>query len=256
MPEIVKAEITQLTLKRLSKDKPQQLEGFAMEVIAKINVNITDPDFEVQMFTSEIRRYAEQSKLTPAEFFIARTCLSRGQLIDVDGEIMKPYKKIDFEMFNQVEEAYLRFKVESKEYDIGKGKIKAFLNPPDPEPTEEQKRAERAKLRANIENCFNTSGECEFAFLIYDDLKNEGVLEDLRKPERIEPIKNRLMAKFLQKEITRNLFYNGTELRQLSDKFSKNEKYKTPGAVVQEVKNEIIKSYFKSLELKGESLRK
>lgn len=244
MPEIVRAEITQLTLKRLSSDKPQQIEGFAMEVIAKINVNITDPDYEVQMFTSEIRRYAAQSKLTPAEFFNARTCLSRGLLTDVDGEIMKPYKKIDFEMFNQIEEAYLRYKVENKEYEVGSNQIKAFLNPPIPEPTEEQKAAQRANLRAEVKKCFEKHGVCEYAFLIYEDLKAEGVLDEFRKPDRIEPIKNRLMAKFLQKELTRNLFYNPTELRELSEKFKKNEKYKTPGLVVQEVKNEILKNYF------------
>lgn len=217
-----------------------------MEVIGKINVNISDPDYEIKVFVSEIQRYAAQSKLTPAEFFNARTCLSRGLLIDVDGEIMKPYKKIDFEMFNQVEEAYLRYKTESKEYEAGSAKIKAFLNPPAPEPTEAEKVSQRANLRAEIEKCFKDFGECEFAFLIYDDLKAEGKIDPIKDKERILVIQNRKMGSFLQKEQTRHLFYNPAELRELSDKFKKNEKYKTPPIVVQEVKNEIIKNYFKN----------
>lgn len=243
----MKAEITQLTLKLLSAKSPEKIESFALEAIGAINVNLEDPENEIKIYTQIITNYAKISKITPAEFFNARLCLARGYLQDTSGATMKAYKKIDFEMFLEIEEAYLRYKVENKEYENGNKQIKAFLNPPDPEPTEEEKRAKRAQLRNNVENCFKEFGECEFAFLIYDDLKEEGVLEELRKPERVEPIKNRLMAKFLQKEITRNLFYNATELRELSEKFKKNEKYKTPGLVVQEVKNEIIKNYFKSL---------
>ena len=211
-----------------------------------MNINLTDPEHEFKIFNSEIGRYAAQSKLTPAEFFHARTCLSRGQLVDVDGEIMKPYKKIDFEMFNQVEEAYLRHKAENKDYEIGKAKIKAYLNPPPPEPSPEEKAKQRAQLKANIQDCFKNHGECEFAFLIYDEMKESGAIDQYRTPEAVAEIQDRLMRRFLAKELTRNLFYNPTDLKQLSDKFYAGEKYKLPDLVKQEIKNEILKCYFTS----------
>ena len=246
LPPIVKASITQLPLRQIYKRNPNQLNVFCVEVIGKLNITMQDPAIEAPVLNSEIMRYAEQSKITPAEFFIARTLLSRGMLADVDGEIMKPYKRIDYETFNQVEEAYLRFKEIDKAYENGLKKINKFLNPPPPEPTPEEIKAKRARLIEDIKQQYLTFGHCEYGFMIYEDLKETGVLDPFRARERTKPIQNRLMSKFLAVERGRNLFYNKVELERLAEAFRNNTGYRIPEIVKQEVRNEILKNYFQS----------
>lgn len=219
-----------------------------MEVIGKLNITMQDPAIEAPVLNSEIMRYAEQSKITPAEFFIARTLLSRGMLADVDGEIMKPYKRIDYETFNQVEEAYLRFKTIDKVYENGLKEIHRYLNPPPPEPTPEEIKAKRERLIEDIKQQYLTFGHCEYGFMVYEDLKETGVLDPFRTRERTKPIQNRLMSKFLAVERGRNLFYNKVELERLAEAFTNNTGYRIPEIIKQEVRSEILKNYFKSLK--------
>ena len=245
LPEIVKKEI--LYPKLNDKDNGIiERQKTVSRIISMFQIKFDNDDSQ-KLAMSEYGSFLREYSLTSEEVLEAYRMVAKLQLLDHKGEPIKFYPNLSIGQAGEILKAYQEFKIENPLHTKGYSQIKEFLNPPDPEPTKEEKRAKRAQLRSNVEKCFKEFGECEFAFLIYDDLKNEGVLEVFRKPERVEPIKNRLMAKFLQKEITRNLFYNATELRELSDKFKANEKYKTPGLVVQEVKSEIIKNYFKSL---------
>ena len=245
LPDIVKREVLypKLNDKEIGSNERQKTTA---RIVSMFQIKF-DSSQSQNLAMAEYGRFLQDYSLTSDEVLEAYRMVAKLQLLDHKGEPIKFYPNLSIGQAGEILKSYQEFKIENPKHTQGISQIKAFLNPPEPEPTEEQKQAERAKLRKNVENCFKKFGECEFAFLIYDDLKKEGVSEEFRKPERVEPIKNRLMAKFLQKEITRNLFYNATELRELSDKFKANEKYKTPGLVVQEVKSEIIKNYFKSL---------
>ena len=245
LPEIVKREV--LFPKLNDNDfGSSERQKTTTRIISMFQIKFDTAESQ-KLAMAEYGSFLRDYSLTAEEVLEAYRMVAKLQLLDHKGEPIKFYPNLSIGQAGEILKAYQDYKIENPLHTKGYSQIKAFLNPPDPEPTEEEKRAKRAQLRKNVENCFKEFGECEFAFLIYDDLKKEGVLEEFRKPERVEPIKNRLMAKFLQKEITRNLFYNATELRELSDKFKANEKYKTPGLVVQEVKSEIIKNYFKSL---------
>ena len=245
LPDIVKREVLypKLNDKEIGSNERQKTTA---RIVSMFQIKF-DSSQSQNLAMAEYGRFLQDYSLTSEEVLEAYRMVAKLQLLDHKGEPIKFYPNLSIGQAGEILKSYQDFKIENPKHTQGIAQIKAFLRPPDQEPTEEEKRAKRAQLRSNIENCFKEFGECEFAFLIYEDLKDEGVLEEFRKPERIEPIKNRLMGKFLQKELTRNLFYNPTELRQLTDKFKANKKYKTPGAVVQEVKSEIIKNYFKSL---------
>lgn len=228
------------------------MERFALEVIGKINVNITDPDYEIKVFTSEIMRYAAQSKLTPAEFFLARAALSRGYLTGPSGEVLKAFKKIDFEMFNEVEEAYLRYKVENKQYEAGREQIKAFLNPPPKEPTPEERKAKVENIIQLIKDTIARTGSCEFAFIIYEEMSKR---KDFQKYRAEFPaIYDELFNQFLIKEKRQKLFYNNHELKAIEERHPevmeklKNKTYKKSDLVplvLQLTKNTITENYIK-----------
>ncbi|CAA7196723.1 hypothetical protein [Chryseobacterium potabilaquae] len=162
-------------MKQLSKENLSEVEKFAFEVISKVNVNFSKEheNYEIDLAISEIRRYAAQSQLTPQEFFQARAYLSKGMLTDFDGEILKPYKKIDFEMFNQVEVAYIEYKKIDKQRELGIEKIKIFLEPPKPELTPEDKKRERIKFYRSDYERLQKQGKVLGTLIFYDLIKKK-----------------------------------------------------------------------------------
>ena len=175
MPEIVRAEITQSTLKQTSLDNPNEIEAFINEVFAKVNPTFTDGENGVKLAESEIRRYAKQSLITREEFFIARTLLSRDLLFDFEGNPLKPFKIIDFEFFNKVETAYINFRNHEKTREIGIAKLKAFLEPPKPEPTEEELKEQRLKFYSEEYKRLQRDGKVLGTTIFYDLIKKEGL---------------------------------------------------------------------------------
>ena len=196
LPEIVRAEITQSTLKQTSLDNPNEIEAFINEVFAKVNPTFTDGENGVKLAESEIRRYAKQSLITREEFFIARTLLSRDLLFDFDGNPLKPFKIIDFEFFNKVETAYINFRNHEKTREIGIAKLKAFLEPPKPEPTEEELKEQRLKFYSEEYKRLQRYGKVLGTTIFYDLIKKEGletvklkwleVILDKFKPETVD----------------------------------------------------------------------
>lgn len=207
-----------------------------------------DVKFEDQqakdLAVGEYKTFIRDYNLTAAEIFAAYKMALREQLFDENGKRIEIYPNLSLITAGKVLNSYLKFKLEDKAYEMGKAKIKAFLNPPAPEPTAEEKARQRENLKANIRESFKKHGECEFAFLIYEEMKESGAIDKYRSREAVAEIQDRLMRRFLTKELTRNLFYNPTELKQLSDRFYAGEKYKLPELVKQEIKNEILKNYF------------
>lgn len=215
--------------------------------------------FQIKFDTAEAQKLAmaeygsflRDYSLTAEEVLEAYRMVAKLQLLDHKGEPIKFYPNLSIGQAGEILKAYQDYKIENPLHTKGYSQIKAFLSPPTPEPTEEEKQAQRMQLRQNVEKCIADYSECEFGFLIYEDLKNEGVIEEYRKKEVVSEIQSRIMGRFLQKELTRNLFYNSVELRDLTDKFKKGEKYKVPEIVRQEVKNEIVKKYYEKKNSNG-----
>lgn len=171
----MRAEITQSTLKQTSLDNPNEIEAFINEIFAKVNPTFTDGENGVKLAESEIRRYAKQSLITREEFFIARTLLSRDLLFDFEGNPLKPFKIIDFEFFNKVETAYINFRNYEKTREIGIAKIKAFLEPQKPEPTEEELKEQRLKFFIEDYKRLKSDGKVLGTVIFYDLIKKSGI---------------------------------------------------------------------------------
>ncbi len=233
----MKAEISQSMLKHSSNEEK---ERFAFEVLSFINPKYTEEsDFEMDKM--KLIKFASGCCLTKDEFLFALELSSKKQLIYNDRPV-EYFREIDFSQLGAIETAYIEHKRKDKQYEKGKEQLKTIMEKT--EPTPEELKAHRNELKRNISECFDKHGECEFAFLIYDELKEAGKLDKYRKPEIYKPIQDEKMAKFLSREFMRNLFYNPAELRDLKSKFQNGEKFKIPDLVVQEVKNEIIKKYY------------
>ncbi|RNA63486.1 hypothetical protein D1631_16945 [Chryseobacterium nematophagum] len=94
-------------------------------------------------------------------------------LTDFDGEILKPYKKIDFEMFNQVEVAYIEYKKIDKQRELGIEKIKIFLEPSKPELTPKDKKRERIKFYRSDYKRLQKEGKVLGTLIFYDLIKKK-----------------------------------------------------------------------------------
>lgn len=235
-------------------DDPQQIKKFAYEVIQTINVNLEDPESEMPVYVQIIENYARISKITPNEFFQARICLARGLLRSSTGEILKAWKKIDFEMFIEMEEAYIRYKRENKAYENGIAQIKAFLSPVEPKLTQAQKDAQKEALIDRVKNDIMEDGKCEYAFIVYDYLLGREDFADYRA--EFPQVYDQTFREFIVKQkLSEKSYFTKTELTNMvaghdaiMDKLNKKEPIKKrefPGAPLQMAKNKIVINYFK-----------
>ena len=121
-----------------------------MRVIAFINPKFEDEDpnnplSEINIQKTIVLDFASKCSLSANEFILAMDMAARRQLF-INDEPVKLFREIDRLKLGEVESAYLEFKRNDKTYSEDKLKIKAFLNPPPPELTEEEKKAERLKF--------------------------------------------------------------------------------------------------------------
>ena len=253
LPEIVKREILFPKL----NDKEHGISE-RKKVTARI-VSMFQIKFESSeaqgLAIAEYGSFLRDYTLTSEEVLEAYRMVAKLQLLDHKGEPIKFYPNLSIGQAGEILKSYQDFKADNALHTKGYAQIKAFLTPPEQILTYEEKRAQRRRLRSDIEKRFFEFGSCEYAFFIYEDLKADGVLEELLKPEIIEPLKNKLMSKFLSKEITRNLFYKKLELRELSNNFRENKKYKIPALVIQEIKNAIVEKYLENKYTKNQSIK-
>ena len=248
LPEIVRAEITQSTLKQTSLDNPNEIEAFINEVFAKVNPTFADGENSVKLAESEIRRYAKQSLITTEEFFFARTLLSRGLLYDSDGEKMKPYKIIDFEFFNQVETAYINYKNYEKSRENAFAKIEKFLEAK-PEKTPEELQKERQERFNNlVKMVLENEGDFSdrkfsIASFFYDDFKDE--FPELSKEEKERILISKQKAEILkERKREKKLHLTPSELKK-ADEILSSGKYLPKDHIIynlalMEIKKELV----------------
>ena len=241
LPSIVKREIAEPTVKNIGSDGRQKI---VIRIISLLDVKFENEQAQ-NLAISEFKSFIRDYNITSFEIVEAYKMTIKGLLFDENDKKIEIYPNLSLITCAKILDAYINFKRNDKQYEIGKDMIAKFLNPPPPEPTEEEKKQKREELKKNIEECIKLTGSCEYAFIIYDDLKDSGVLEPYRNKEEIKAIQDRFMTTFLNSEMTRNLFYNPYELKELTRKFRNNEKYKIPGIIVQQVKNKIIENYYK-----------
>ena len=139
LPEITKAEISQSMLK-WSND--EEVSVFTARVLNFINPKFND-EHEIQLAEAELYSFAKKCELTANEFLLALDLASDGKLFsepDENGNARKVqlFREIDRLKLGEVKSAFIYYKTIDKQHERGKSEIKAFLEPPKPEPTPEE----------------------------------------------------------------------------------------------------------------------
>lgn len=164
----MKTELSTPTL-RWSSDEGR--ERFAYRVIYFINPKFEDaneenPHSEFNLAKNAVIEFSQRCDLTANEFMLAMDLCHRGQLMLNDAPV-KLFREIDRLKLGEVEQAYKAYKKQNKQYELGKEKVKNFLNPPK-ELTEEEKKAERLKFFAKQWEVLHKGEGVDANFLLYD----------------------------------------------------------------------------------------
>ena len=185
------------------------LEMFALHVLKFINPNFENPDFndpnsDASLNKLTVIQFAKKCRLTPKEFLMALDLVPRGELTTVEdrnGEDyerpLKLFARVDERNLIEIETAYGRYKVRNKQYERGKSEIKAFLEPPKPELTPEQLKAERIDFYKTDFARLQREGKVMGTVIFYDLIKKNGLEKvnlkfvenvlDKFQPETTEP---------------------------------------------------------------------
>lgn len=119
--------------------------NFAQHVLNFINPKLdSEEEFQASLFV--LVEFARKCDLTAAEYLYALELAADGRLHTEDGKKVQLFREIDRLKLGEVKAAYIHHKRSDKQYEAGRAKIKAFLSPPDQEPTEEEKKAERLRF--------------------------------------------------------------------------------------------------------------
>lgn len=239
MPPMVRAEISQSMLKH-SDDN--QVSIFTARVLNFINPKFDDPDSEMPLAEVELYAFARSCELTCDEFLLALELAADGKLYsepDDKGTARKIqlFREIDRLKLGEVKAAYLHHKKIDKQYETGKARIKAFLEPPTPELTPEQKKAERTAFY-----------KADYARLQKDEtVLGTVIFYDLIKKNGVEKVN----LKFLEAVLDRyqpETFESGLSVSKVGSRLE------IPRKVTHNAKthfiNSIVKAYFDKEKLK------
>ncbi len=240
MPPIVKAEITQSTLKHCNEN---EIAIFTARVLNFINPKFDDQDTELQLAEAELYSFAQKCELTADEFMIALEMAADGKLYTEQDEKgvskrIQLFREIDRLKLGEVKSAYLYHKTIDKQYENGKAVIKAFLEPPKPELTEEQKIAERIKFyKTEFERL--QKGEMVLGTVIfYDLIKHSG----------LEVVKLKFVELVLDKYQPES-FQSGLSVSKVGNQLDIPKKVKNNAK--QHFINTLVKAYFDKNNLKS-----
>lgn len=158
----------------------EELNEFCVKVGSFFNPKFTgsaaEQDLQQELAAATIYDFAKKCELTEKEFMLALTLATEGKLkseIDNEGnaETIKLYREIDTIKLGEIKAAYLRYKVADPNYQKGKAEIKAFLDPPPSESTEEEKHKIRLKFLKDEYERLQTKGEVLGSVQYYDLLR-------------------------------------------------------------------------------------
>ena len=147
LPEITRAEISQSTLKHASDE---EISVFSARVLSFINPKFNDQQ-EIEIAEAELYSFAKRCELTTSEYLLALELAADGRLYsepDESGKMkrIQLFREIDRLKLGEVKSAYNHLKTIEKQHEMGKAEIKAFLQPPQPELTPEEKAAQRHQM--------------------------------------------------------------------------------------------------------------
>lgn len=173
LPSITKAKIGQAKLK-YSDEKVRH--RFAQSVLKLINPKF-ESETEANIAFGILMDFSADSELTEAEYIIALKEASKGRLRteDTNGNLkpVKLFREIDFIKLNEVEQAYILYRNQDKQHELGEAKINEFLAPPKSELTEEQKKAERMKFYEEEWKRLQDRGIIYGTIVFYELIKTE-----------------------------------------------------------------------------------
>ena len=196
LKQMAKAQISQSMLKYASDSEISQ---FAIRLINFINPKFEEGEAEIA--EAEIYSFAKNCELTANEFLLALEMSADGKLYsepDTNGnsEKIKLYREVDRLKLGEVKSAYIALKRADKVFQEDVKKIKAFLEPPKPEPTEEELKEQRLKFYSEEYKRLQIDGNVLGTTIFYDLIKKEGletvklkwleVILDKFKPETVD----------------------------------------------------------------------
>ena len=243
LPAIVKAEISQSMLKWSSED---DVNRFCAKICSLFNPKYTgspeEKDALAELDFATAYAFAKNCELTAEEMELAFHLATEGKLKtepDKDGNAVpvQLYREVDALKLGELKAAYIRHKASDKGYEIGKEKLKNFLEPPTQELTPEQKKAERiAFYKTELERLQN--GEMVLGTTIFYELIKLAGLE-------------RISLKYVESVLDKfqpETFQSGISVTKVGGELDIPKKIKHNAKVF--FIGEIVKSYFKKHNLK------
>ena len=175
LKQMAKAQISQSMLKYASDSEISQ---FAIRLINFINPKFEEGESEIA--EAEIYSFARNCELTANEFLLALELSADGKLYsepDTNGnsEKIKLYREVDRLKLGEIKSAYIALKRADKVFQEDVKKIKAFLEPPKPEPTEEELKEQRLKFYSEEYKRLKRDGKVLGTTIFYDLIKKEGL---------------------------------------------------------------------------------
>lgn len=173
LPSITRAKIGQAKLKH-SDEKVRH--RFAQSVLKLINPKF-ESKTEADIAFGILMDFSADSELTEAEYIIALKEASKGRLIteDANGNLkpVRLFREIDFIKLNEIEQAYIQYRNQDKQHELGEAKINRFLTPQRPELSDEQKKAERMKFYQEEWKRLQDRGVIFGTIVFYELIKTE-----------------------------------------------------------------------------------
>lgn len=180
----MKAEIA---LPKLKYSTEPVIDAYAQEVLTFVNKSYQGSD-DLKDDFDRVKKYLSTCDITGDEFMIALNAVSGQKLTDKSGKPITYIRDINEGNFNLYVSAYLDFKRSSKQYEVGKEKLNAFLAPPEREKTPEELRQIRINHLTAEYHKLQKDGFVHGSNIFYELIK---------KGENIEQIKLSFVESFL-----------------------------------------------------------
>lgn len=160
-------------------------------------------------------------KLTATEIYHAHKMAIQRNLLDQNGNEIECLPMLSTNTTGKILKAYERFKLTDKQLEEGREKLKLILKPP-PEPTPEEKKAERKKNWDSLVEAVKNDKKCDHAFLFYEMAVKKGGLQSFigNDSGQIIAIKEKMTQLLKREKIKpKSILFNPFELKKLSDYF-------------------------------------
>lgn len=157
----------------------EDISVFTARVVNFINPKYNDIN-ESELAEAELYSFAKKCELTADEFLLALELAVDGKLFtepDENGNSskVKLFREIDRLKLGEVKSAFIYYKTIDKQNERGKSEIKAFLEPPKPEPTPEERKQSFLQLCKTEYARLQKEGNVLGTVIFYDLIKKNGL---------------------------------------------------------------------------------